>query len=654
MAAQGCEVCRIFREGLETQLLAVSVLDWEIRKCEYLCPIVQRSIDTFWDHADISFPTIWRENHYIQLEHREHQPLYLTVYGDQGTRFMRGRCLLRLEIYGIIGNILPKLATESHLKGEVGQNLSVIQDWLRECDNNHRFLCGSNTITKLPKRVLDLEAQEDTSTILLIETSDEYDKYIALSHCWGKENLIKTTRGNLYDHLRGISVSSLPKTFQDAIAITRQLGIRYIWIDSLCIIQDNKTDWEVESAKMAEIYSQCYVNISATRSSDGRGGCFGTRWLSGNGSDDPTRDPVDVIKRESVESLNFTMTVGSHDISLFIRLSLRQFHNDIRGIFQSKYSCLSAPLLHRGWYLQERALSPRTIHYGSAEIVWECRSKTWCECGGIIQLSSRYRPQSIKNACGVIEMANKVDVHRNWRHLVDVYSSLDLTYESDRLPAFSGLASCFQGLLKSRCLAGLWEDSIACDLLWQVKDKPAQAGSKLADHKLPTWSWAAGNASRGSIANLTSSLGRYISLNGFESCVELRSVNISSTSGNWLGGVSGGTLIIYGLWTNAIIIEGRRTLGLVIIDQDEDDWVIIGTHGTELDYNPFEESNESLCEGQIVCLLHIGQLGIGETAVGLVLRSPQIQPTTPDTWERIGILMAYNVKGWNEGLITLI
>lgn len=71
-----------------------------------------------------------------------------------------------------------------------------------------------------------------------------------------------------------IFLSDLPPLFQDAIIITRQLGLRYLWIDSLCIIQDSLRDWETEAAKMASIYQNSYVTISATDASNGSAKCL--------------------------------------------------------------------------------------------------------------------------------------------------------------------------------------------------------------------------------------------------------------------------------------------------------------------------------------------------------------------------------------------
>ena len=113
--------------------------------------------------------------------------------------------------------------------------------------------------------------------VRLYETQRELAHYTTLSHCWGKKRIVTTTKATLGQRKLEVQWPRLSRTFQDAINITRALGIRYIWIDSLCIIQDDKEDWERESAKMAEIYSCSYLNLAATGSADGDGGCFFNR-----------------------------------------------------------------------------------------------------------------------------------------------------------------------------------------------------------------------------------------------------------------------------------------------------------------------------------------------------------------------------------------
>lgn len=136
-----------------------------------------------------------------------------------------------------------------------------------------RFSCKSSI--SAPKRLLDVGRA--TLPIHLIDTQGKTFQYAALSHCWGSGPRLTTTKSNWAKLAVNISFETLPPLFQDAIVITRQLGLRYIWIDSLCIIQDSLRDWETESSKMGSIYQNSYITIAATNSGDGSARCLAER-----------------------------------------------------------------------------------------------------------------------------------------------------------------------------------------------------------------------------------------------------------------------------------------------------------------------------------------------------------------------------------------
>jgi len=159
--------------------------------------------------------------------------------------------------------------------------------WVNQCDDHHAS-CRQSTqeATLLPTRLLDLgslpkaadfegirgdpRAQlEDTSLKLVEPSSGSTGRYIALSYCWGKGLPITTISKNLEKHKEknGIKYKQLPSTLRDAVFLTRYLGVRYLWADCLCIIQDDKADWEKEASRMADVYTNAYLTIAATRAS---------------------------------------------------------------------------------------------------------------------------------------------------------------------------------------------------------------------------------------------------------------------------------------------------------------------------------------------------------------------------------------------------
>lgn len=157
--------------------------------------------------------------------------------------------------------------------------MDAIKLWVRECTGSHDR-CKSHSPKALPARLLDVMAGVDL--IKLVETkriaTQEPRSYTALSHCWGNpKDLFTTTKATQRRRLNGILLEELPQTFLDAVLITRKLGVQYLWIDALCIVQDETLDWEAQSAKMADIYSGSYLTISALHSPNSRGGCFSPR-----------------------------------------------------------------------------------------------------------------------------------------------------------------------------------------------------------------------------------------------------------------------------------------------------------------------------------------------------------------------------------------
>jgi hypothetical protein len=163
-------------------------------------------------------------------------------------------------------------------------NLSLVSTWITECDHNHeKCPVPSPTPSEMPARLIQVKSTGPNSsahTLQLVQVSSlsipsEGIKYAALSHCWGDPtSLLQTTSQNLQSHMQSIPLSCLPQTFQDAVRVTRALDIPYLWIDSLCIVQGDAQDWEVEAAKMGPLYQNAYLTIAATKASGSTEGLF--------------------------------------------------------------------------------------------------------------------------------------------------------------------------------------------------------------------------------------------------------------------------------------------------------------------------------------------------------------------------------------------
>ncbi|KAI1123709.1 heterokaryon incompatibility protein-domain-containing protein [Nemania abortiva] len=346
-----------------------------------------------------------------------------------------------------------------------------ISQWLRECTHNHTCYNG-NRLTPLPKRVVYV-GDSDGNQLRLYETENEPAKYMCLSHCWGTTQVTKTTTASLRQYKNNIPWADLSTTFRHAITVTRKLGIQYIWIDSLCIIQDSEEDWRIESSKMASIYENSYLTVAATKSGGGTGGCFSTA--------SPEYKAVELICDDD-DGITYPV---------YVRRNLHDNYNVGPG---------NNPLLKRGWVFQERLLSPRVLHFGMQEVLWECMEAAECECSYVknkkeLQLSSvseyllRQMLGKISHGIKLASQSSQV-LRGRWHEIVAEYSSLDLTFQKDIFPALSGVAKQMQRVRGSKYLAGLWEDNLIEDLLWGTFSLSADRPSKW---RAPTWSWASVN-----------------------------------------------------------------------------------------------------------------------------------------------------------------
>jgi len=365
--------------------------------------------------------------------------------------------------------------------GDSDEDFKLAKHWLNDCISSHEHCKKPKPLeTPLPTRVLDLGPGPESEEPYLLETGGLHGNYIALSHCWGGQVPLTTTSDTLSERKRCISLAALPRTFRDAVMISRQLGIRYLWIDSLCILQDSKTDWEKESAVMGDVYGQSYLTIAARGAANAETGCF--------------------IPRKE-EPPTCCLEYHSTDDSIRGKMYIRDPAFELERIDES-------PLDERGWVFQERILSPRILYYGSQQLYWECNNAT-------LRQDGKYRDVIIDDVrlddgskqswdpAGVrtpkyfrdtdqqkLEMngisAERLECLRHWYCITEQYARRKLTFASDRLPAIAGIAKQFQHRTGYTYVAGLWKEDLMAGLLWYrrtAEDAPTSL-------KLPSWSWA--------------------------------------------------------------------------------------------------------------------------------------------------------------------
>lgn len=304
-----------------------------------------------------------------------------------------------------------------------------------------------------PSRMININSTTNTP-VLCSWTTENHQPYVALSHCWGGQIPGQTTKANKAQRQQQMTMEELPKTFTDAIQITVELGYKYIWIDALCIVQDDVDDWGIEATKMASIYAGCAVMISALEAKSSSAGILGN-------------------ERDVCVSFGEDFIIQNH----------------LEGFESYVDKC---PLSRRGWCLQERLLAPAILHFGKQQIYWECRTGYACE-DGTTGTDGLYVGNSISMR-RTIDQRPK-DGWLEWYQIVTNYSRRTVTYSSDKFPALAAAAELFkQNMSKASYIAGLWKEDIARGIVWiamHLGNGKHPILSPLPIDRAPSWSWAA-------------------------------------------------------------------------------------------------------------------------------------------------------------------
>jgi Heterokaryon incompatibility protein (HET) len=376
-------------------------------------------------------------------------------------------------MFGQARDVLPEpLSVECCLR---------IAQWVQQCSNSHKACRREVVPPSLPTRVLDVGSDIDgiDSGIRLIETNGHAAEYIALSHCWGQRQLIVTSSKNYEDRQKQIHYGQLSKTFRDAVEVCRKLSIPYLWIDSLCIVQDDKADWERESSKMGAIYENAYVVIAADSATDGDKGCL-------------------TLRPPSVEIPCGPAFGGDAPASIFARPSFS--HVDLTVAVADRDS--RNPLDTRAWALQEWLLPVRVLHFTEQEIIWDCKTELDCECSRARTYQKKLRnaaePNLRQSLTRCLEVRSTLaygdlsELIRLWLFIIEEYSMRELTVLTDQLPAISGLAHRFNDADSrlGRYVAGLWTCDFILQLLWARYPGDDPLCPRPSEFVAPTWSWA--------------------------------------------------------------------------------------------------------------------------------------------------------------------
>ncbi|KAE9370130.1 HET-domain-containing protein, partial [Stipitochalara longipes BDJ] len=340
------------------------------------------------------------------------------------------------------------------------ENWELIKKWLYICQKSHTK-CRQNKALhrQLPTRLI--EVGDTDMDLRLCETLGlpQESQYLTLSHSWGGKVFTTLTRRNFEEFLSHIPTDSLSKTFREAIVTTRRLGFKYLWVDSLCIIQGDEVDWTKEASRMEIVYSNSALNIAASAAPNGDFGCFSTR-IPGQiyGCTVATRDGP----------ANFDTTVWDITVE---HMTSKLWNNVLNT---------------RAWVFQETFLAPKTIHFTSGQLLWECVSTRSCETF----------PNSYDDGTNTLPSVryeywneSTLSIAIKWLSVVIEYSNKKVTFDKDKLVALSGVARLFAARFGTTYIAGLWKEDLITQLIWRTLEQE-DGGVR---NSIPSWSWAAVN-----------------------------------------------------------------------------------------------------------------------------------------------------------------
>ncbi|KAL4906348.1 heterokaryon incompatibility protein-domain-containing protein [Aspergillus multicolor] len=432
-------------------------------------------------------------------------------------------------------------------------SIEAARSWSEECINYHSRCreYSPRAGTWHPTRLIDvgIKGQEQPYLRLHDTTTDgtlsHPVSYIALSYRWSPNPQILLLTSTIEEFRKGKPLRDLPQTFHDLAAVAQAFSIRYIWIDALCIIQDSTEDWNVESLTMRHVYANAACTVSASASLNEDDGLF------------RTRSPRSILPGIAVLPTAFSRAQ-----------SFYMFEHDYWDT-----NIFTGPLHKRGWVFQERHLSPRVLYFGAFQILWGCFESANCEGFPVgipyhptdknfyepLALPDAKRTRDLQEPSPEAQEIMPIRVYAQWCAMVELYTQCALTRQSDKLPAFAGIAKLFQEATRDEYIAGIWRSRLLESLDWRV-DEPIRKAS--AEYRAPSWSWASidGPVKHALIGVISKQL------------VKLVAVEIQTQTSDPTGPVTSGYLTVRAL-LSTVVVEGYEegdTYRVSIMDSRRD------------------------------------------------------------------------------------
>ena len=369
----------------------------------------------------------------------------------------------------------------SHIPGRLAdhdynsaRSFQLEKQWMRECEVRHPN-CPKAQST-LPTRVLDLYLFDNSDDLRLSVSNGLVGKYACLSYCWGSGfQSTQLNSSNLPSLVKRISFRLLPRSIQDAIATVRRLGLRYLWIDALCIIQDSLDDKAQQIKQMHEVYNNAYLTISAANADDCSRGFLAKRDQAySDGDIPPVRLPFLCSKGGKGRFLRPKGGIGNVTLFTYGAPTRRE------------------PLYRRSWPFQEYLFSPRVLMYGSDQMLWICQQDNPCGIGATFKDGGPAHDSSVTELKYMRMFLFRSQVispgfaRRNlWIDLVIEYSPREQSIPDDKINALRGIATRYQDSMDDDYIAGLWKSWLIPGLMWKRSGKIHHRRKR----QYPSWSW---------------------------------------------------------------------------------------------------------------------------------------------------------------------
>ncbi|KAF4987850.1 hypothetical protein FDECE_15276, partial [Fusarium decemcellulare] len=405
--------------------------------------------------------------------HSPEDPINSFAYFDCGHGLTGKR---RLNAYTYADDKAACMLPSFDLEVDNERTTNYIKYWLSTCKCIKTPQSPNNRLFR-PTRLIDLKNYPDHGITVKLSSGVDIPAYACLSYCWGgPQKLVCTSASFKPTQSWNIPSANLPSAFVDTFKVALQFGFLYIWIDSLCIIQDDEEDKDKEILQMPSIYKNASLTICASSSSS----CY-------QGFLHPRTD---------YSELKLPLSIPGGQVGS-IRLDS----------FSWQEPGAEEPLSFRAWAFQEWMLSPRILEYGSRAVRWICYCSHGYGGGNAIPINgfdNRNRQDAVPPrfyslfAClnprgfrGVPVPISKENLHRTWAATVFQYSSLNLTFPADRLAAIGGVATELQESTGVQYLAGLWNyEILPLHLQWWVIGPLNKLRGRPEKARTPSWSWA--------------------------------------------------------------------------------------------------------------------------------------------------------------------